>query len=162
MGEFAQVRKRLEPALNLSGQPVRRGTMAHKHAVYMMLVENAAIENDESDIIKYAPLLEEIAIRDNHQPYLAIAYRSYGVFHKLKQEFDKADTKLQQALEIFEDLGMVWQKGRTLFELGELARKMDKAAQAEQLFSQALAIFEGLKAKPNVEITKSALENVKT
>jgi hypothetical protein len=74
--EFAQVRDRLVQALELPGQPVKRGTMAHEHIVYMMLTDSAAHSGDESSVRKYAPLLEELATRDNHRPYMAIAHRA--------------------------------------------------------------------------------------
>jgi tetratricopeptide (TPR) repeat protein len=151
------VKKRLEPAIELSGQPVKRGTMAHKHIVYMMLVDSAAMENDANTILKFAPLLEELAMRDQHMPYLAISYRSYGVVHKVKKEYEKAATRYHQALEIFDGLGMVWQKGRTLYELGELAKLAGENDKAEEYLALALDLFEGLNAKPDIERTKLAL-----
>ena len=45
-GEFALVKEKLELALELSGQPVKRGTMAHQHIVYMMLAEAATQLDD--------------------------------------------------------------------------------------------------------------------
>lgn len=156
-GEFAEVKKRLEPAIELSGQPVKRGTMAHKHIVYMMLVDSAAMENDTDTVLKFGPLLEELAMRDQHMPYLAIAYRSYGVVHKVKKEYEQAIARYHQALEIFDGLGMTWQKGRTLYELGDLAKRAGENGKAEEYLAKALELFEGLKAKPDIERTKFAL-----
>ena len=40
----------LETALDKSGQPVKRGTMAHDHHVYMLLTESAASKNQSPTI----------------------------------------------------------------------------------------------------------------
>jgi hypothetical protein len=61
-GEFVLVKEKLEQALDLSGQPVKRGTMAHKHIVYMMLADSAAQLRDEAGLMKYALLLEKLAL----------------------------------------------------------------------------------------------------
>jgi tetratricopeptide (TPR) repeat protein len=160
MGEFAQVKNKLEPSLGLSGQPVKRGTMAHEHIVYMMLVDSAANARDREAILKYAPLLEELAVRDDHQPYLAIAYRAYGVAHQIAKKYDRAERRLQQALEIFDELGLRWQHGRTLYELGELAHVRANNPLSLDLFSQALDEFESIKAMPDAERTRVALDKI--
>ena len=61
------MKEKLEGSLVLSGQPVKRGTMAHMHIVYMMLVDTAAKARDAETIRKYAPLLEELAKRDQRK-----------------------------------------------------------------------------------------------
>lgn len=77
-GEFVLVKEKLEAALELPGQPVKRGTMAHKHIVYMMLAESAAQLRDAEALTSYSSLLEELAVRDDHKPYLAVAHRSWS------------------------------------------------------------------------------------
>lgn len=161
-GEFAQVKNRLETGLGLSGQPVKRGTMAHLHIVYMMLVDTAATAGDGETIEKYAPLLEELAIRDKHKPYLAISRRARGVAHRLKHEFDQAEKYLLQALEFFESAGMPWQQGRTLFELGELALQEKNNRVSQERFTQAFEIFNRIAAKPDAERTKKVLAKVES
>lgn len=160
MGEFAQVKNKLEPALDLSGQPVKRGTMAHEHIVYMMLVDSAATARDRETILKYAPLLEELAVRDDHQPYLAIAFRASGTAHRLAKEYDRAEERLQQALKIFNALELRWQRGRTLYEMGELALARDNSNLSQELFSQALNEFESIQAMPDAERTRVALDKI--
>ena len=150
-GEFAQVKERLEFAQGLSGQPVKRGTMAHKHIVYMMLVDAASQAKDVETILKYAPLLEELALRDSHQPYLAVCHRAYGVAHLIRGEFDKSEARLKQAQEVFDSLGMVWQTGRTLAVLGNLAQATDDVSRYEELVSQARELFECIQAQPDME-----------
>ena len=87
--------------------------MAHEHIVYMMLVDSAATARDQNTILKYAPLLEKLATRDDHQPYLAIAFRAYGIAHRLSMEYNHAESRLQQALDIFEELDSPWQRARS-------------------------------------------------
>ena len=106
--------------MDTSGQPVNFGTMAHDHEIYMTLTDTAAELRDVAALRKYAPELEELADRDHHKLYLAIAHRAMGVAHRLAGEQIEAETRLKQALELFAKLGARWQIGRTLFELGEL------------------------------------------
>jgi tetratricopeptide (TPR) repeat protein len=151
----------LEPALGLSGQPVKRGTMAHEHIVYMMLVDAAAKARDEPAILKYAPLLEELAVRDDHQPYLAIAYRAFGIAHRLAGEYDQAEKRFLQALKIFESIGTTWQIGRTLAELGELAVRRDQNESAQEFFQGALSAFEKIQANPDIDKVKAVMDKIK-
>ena len=89
----------LEAALDKSGQPVKRGTMAHDHHVYMLLTESAASRRDAADLARYAPRLAELAERDNHRLYRAIALRAQGVAERLTGSLDEARAHLNQALE---------------------------------------------------------------
>ena len=106
--------------MGTAGQPVNFGTMAHDHEIYMILADTAVEMRDSSGLYKYAPLLEELANRDKHKLYLAIAHRAYEFAHRLEGKHAEAETQLKQALELFTKLGARWQIGRTLFELGEL------------------------------------------
>jgi tetratricopeptide (TPR) repeat protein len=158
--EFALVRERLERALELPGQPVKRGTMAHEHIVYMMLTDSAARVGDEAAIRQHVPMLEELAIRDDHKPYLAIAHRAWGVAHRLAGEYTEAEKRFNMAMDLFKELETPWQMGRTHFEMGELARAVSNEDLARGYFSQALALFEGLGAVPDVDRTNAALNSL--
>ena len=133
--------------------------MAHKHIVYMMLVDTAVISRDESTILKYAPLLEELAVRDNHQPYLAVAHRAFGIAHRLAGEYDQSEERLLQALKIFEALGTPWQIGRTMAELAEMSVEQNQHDTAQELFDAALKAFEVIQASTDIEKVKTAIEN---
>ena len=159
-GEFALINQRLEPALALSGQPVKRGTMAHEHIVYMMLVDSAALAGDENAIRKYTPLLQALAERDDHRPYLAIAQRAWGIAHRIAGEFDEAEERLKAALEIFSELDTRWQIGRTLLEMGELELARSNSALAKDYFTQALVAFVSVKASPGIIRTKAAIQQL--
>src|SRR6187397_2293875 len=112
-GEFALVRERLENALVLAGQPVKRGTMAHDHDMYMMLTDSAAQQYDRAALERYTPALKALAKRDNHKLYLAVAHRAYGISTYLAGDYEQSETDLQRALELFGELGTRWQRGRT-------------------------------------------------
>jgi hypothetical protein len=75
--------------------------MAHQHIVYMMMTDAAARAEDAVRIREYAPKLEELATRDDHRPYLAVAHRALGVAHRLAGEPVRAVERLNQAVEIF-------------------------------------------------------------
>jgi len=157
-GEFVLVKEKLEPALELSGQPVKRGTMAHKHIVYMMLAESAAQLRDETALRHYASLLENLAVQDEHSPYLAVAHRAWGIACRLTGEYAEAETRLNQALELFGEMGARWQMGRTLVEMAEVKLAQSEMASANEYFSRALEEFEEMQAIPDVERTQTSLK----
>ena len=134
--------------------------MAHEHIVYMMLVDAAARAGDEPTIRKFAPKLEELALRDKHQPYLGVAHRAWGVAHRLAGEYPEAEKRTQQALEIFESLGMPWQTGRTLLEMGELALAQSENEAARDYFARSQEMFEEMDAGPDAARIAVALDRL--
>jgi tetratricopeptide (TPR) repeat protein len=134
--------------------------MAHEHIVYMMLVDSAARAGDEDTIRSYAPKLEELAERDDHKPYLAVAHRALGVAHRLAGEYSEAESRLEKALEIFEELEIRWQVGRTLFELGELAMEKTDGGAAQTYFSRAQEVFKEMGARPDLIRTQAKIESL--
>lgn len=134
--------------------------MAHEHIVYMMLVDAAARAGDEAAIRQFAPKLEELATRDNHKPYLAVAHRAWAVAHRLAGEYAEAEKRIETALEIFESLGTQWQIGRTLFEMGELALARSENEAAEDYFAKAQEVFAEMKAEPDIARTAVALDRL--
>lgn len=124
----------------------------------MMLADAAAQARDASALVRYAPALEELAIRDGHRPYQAIAHRAWGIAQHLAGEHGKAEARLNQALELFEELGTRWQLGRTLFEIAELDLARSDGPGARRHFTRALEEFEAMKAEPDAERTRMALE----
>ena len=133
--------------------------MAHDHEVYMTLADTAVELRDVDALRKYAANLEELAVRDNHRLYLAIAHRALGVERGLTGKHVEAENRLQQALGLFTKLGTRWQIGRTLFELGEL-NLIHSPAKASEYYSQALVFFEEIQAKPYAERTRATLQQV--
>jgi tetratricopeptide (TPR) repeat protein len=159
-GEFALVKEKLELALELSGQPVKRGTMAHQHIVYMMLAEAATQLDDVAALRRYAAQLEKLAVQDDHQPYLAIAHRAWGVACRLDGEYVDAADRLQKALALFEQLETRWQIGRTLCEIAQLNLAQSNPAGAMEHYSRALVEYEALGAKPEIRRTEEALGTI--
>jgi len=151
-GEFALVRQHLEIALSKSAAWVG------EHDLYAMLADAAVQQRDEAALRHYAPLAEEAAARYGHTLYQAIAHRAWGVVHRLAGAHAEAEARLNQALELFRGLDTRWQIGRTLFELGELARARDDSAGAREHFARALAAFEEMKAAPDAARARAALE----
>jgi tetratricopeptide (TPR) repeat protein len=182
-GEFARVTEQLEKALHTSGQPVRRGTIAHDHDVYMSLTDTAARLRDEAGIRTYAPLLAELAQRDGHRIFQAIAQRAWGVAHRLAGDYAQSATCFDRALQLFENANTAsangsgvlanarpgsagdapahrWQIARTLTEMAELALARSDPNAARDLYSRALAEFESLRAVPDAQHTRTILEKL--
>ena len=132
--------------------------MAHKHIVYMMLADLAGQLRDAVALPRYSSLVEELAIRDSHQTYLAVAHRSWGIAHRLNKEYAEADARLAQALALFDELQARWQIGRTLVEIAELAMAQSDKPGARDHYTRALTEFDSIKAMPDAERTRAALK----
>lgn len=133
--------------------------MAHDHEIYMILADTAAELRDLDAVLKYAPTLEQLASRDNHRLYLAVARRAMGVGRWLAGEQIEAESHLREALGLFTKLGTRWQIGRTLFALGELHLTRSKE-KAREYYSQALGAFEEIRAVPDAERTRLVLNEL--
>jgi tetratricopeptide (TPR) repeat protein len=154
-GEFALAKEYFE----MAGQiPVTRGGHIFQETErYFLMADLAVLQRDEAALRQYAPLAEETALQDNHRLYQAGAHRAWGVLHRLAGEYARAETRLKQALELFQSMETHWQIGRTLSELAELGLAQADPAQAKRYFSQALASFEQIGAKPDAAQTRQAL-----
>jgi hypothetical protein len=161
-GEFARVKANMESALDKSGQPVRRGTMAHDHHVYMLLTEAAAAQRDAAGLAVYGPRLAELAERDGHRLYQAVAARAQGVASRLAGDLSAAATHLERAIDIFTALGTGWQIGRTYMECAELARALNEVAAARDFLARAISAFEIQKAVPDLERARAAWADLKS
>ncbi len=158
-GEFALMQQHLEAALKLSS--TANAAPAGDHDVFAMLVDGAALQRDPVGLQKYVALAEETARRIDHKLHLAIALRAWGVAHTLAGEYPQAEARFKEALDIFSDYPAPWQIGRSLFEMGELARLQMKTEQARDYYSRALSTFEELHAAPYAGRVRHALENVR-
>lgn len=159
-GEFALVRQHLEAAL---GRPViYAGMPAGDHDLYTLLADVCAAQRDLDGLRRYAPQAEALAARYGHTLYQAIAYRAWGVLHRLVGEHAESEARLNRALELFRRLDTRWQIGRTFFELGELALAQKDSITARGHFSQALTLFDELGAAPDAARTRAALEALAT
>ena len=150
-GEFALATQSLELAFTSHGEWVG------DHDLYALLADAAAQQCDEIALRRYAPLLEELALRYEHLLYQAIAHRAWGVAHRLAGETAASEQRLQQALEIFHTLGTRWQLGRTHFAWGELAATQGDGVAARHHFTQAQHAFEAMQAAPDLARTHQAL-----
>jgi tetratricopeptide (TPR) repeat protein len=157
-GEFAQLRTYLKAAENT---PITaRGLLFHDTELYFMYLDSAVQQRDQAALRQYALLAEETALRDRHILYQAAAHRAWGVLHRLQGEYAAAEARLNQALELFQGLETRWQIGRTLYELGVLAQARTDPVSARDYFSRALAMFEEMKAVPDITRTQAALASL--
>lgn len=131
--------------------------MAHEHDVYALLADSAARQRDVPALRQYTPRALELAVRDQHKFYLALAQRASGVCNRLAGAFSEAEASLKQASATFEQIGARWQLARTHAELAELAQAQANSAAARAYLTQALGAFEALQAIPDVRRAQQAL-----
>ncbi|HEY5983455.1 MAG TPA: tetratricopeptide repeat protein [Anaerolineales bacterium] len=155
-GEFALMQNHVMAALAKCPPEAPGG----REDLYVMLADSAAQQRAQAELQKYAPLAEETARRIDHKLYMAVAHRAWGVAHTLAAEYPQAEARLQQALEIFAGYPAPWQVGRSLFDMGELARAQGNRELARSHFSGALEAFEGLRAAPFAAGARAALQSL--
>jgi tetratricopeptide (TPR) repeat protein len=154
-GEFVLVREHLETALQ---QPSIGWIAFGDHELLNLLVDVAAQQRDLTALQKFIPRAEELALRLGHRLNQAVAHRAWGVMYLLTGQYDKAQQRLEQALEIFQHMKAQYQVARTLFEMGELAVEEANATEAREYFTQALNAFESISAVPDVERTRGRMK----
>lgn len=140
--------------------PVKWGTNPHDHDLYAILADAAAAQGDFEAVRHYAPRALELAERDDHKLYRAMAHRALAVANRLAGEDTAAEMDLRQALELFESLGTRWQIGRTLAESGELEAARGNKATARDYFARALLEFEALGAVAGSANARARLESL--
>jgi hypothetical protein len=152
----------VEGAVSKSGQPVNFGTMPHDHEMYLTLAECAREQRDQEPLVKYGTLLRDLARRDGHQLYAAIAARALGVSERLVGHLTESEALLKEALVAFRGLEARWQSGQTLMELGELesARPRKSKSKAREYYASALQAFEEMQALPHAERARHALTSL--
>jgi len=143
----------------MAGQiPVTRGGHVFNETErYYLLADLAVLQRDEAALRQYAPLAEETALQDNHRLYQAGAHRAWGVLHRLTGEYAQAESRLNQALKMFQEMDTRWQIGRTLSEAAEIRLAQADPDQAEQYYYQALDLFEQIGARPDATRIRQAL-----
>jgi len=83
-----------------------------------------------------------------------------GVAHRLEGDYAGAEARLLRALELFQGLETRWQIGRTLVDLGEVARARGDIAAARDHYDRALAAFEAMGAVPDAVRTRTMLQGL--
>lgn len=159
-GEFALMKEHLEEAFSKSNAPLKWGSMPTEPELYVLLADSAAERRDETALREFTPILEELATRNGHKLYEAVAHRAWGVAHTLAGEYEEARTRLNQSLALLRPLDTRWQIGRTLYELGELASKQRDLTAARSHFSEALTLYHDLRAVPYVQRTEARLASL--
>jgi hypothetical protein len=128
--------------------------------LYAMLADVAAQQYDLAGLLKYAPMAEELSTRHGHVLYQAIAHRAWGTAHRLAGEYDRAETRLNRALELFQGMATRWQIGRTLYEQGQLALARKDIPTARDHFHRAHVEFEKMKATPHAKQVRAILHQL--
>ncbi|MDE3090293.1 MAG: tetratricopeptide repeat protein [Chloroflexota bacterium] len=154
------MREYVETSIEQWAMPLKWGTNPHDQDLYILLADAAARQRDLAAIRKYAPLAEELAVRDDHKLYRAMAHRALAVAHRLAGEHDESGTRLNDALELLQPLGTRWQIGRTWFEWGELEDARGNRAGARDYFSRALAEYDAMRAVPDAANVRARMQSL--
>ncbi|GJQ34108.1 MAG: hypothetical protein JETCAE01_01180 [Anaerolineaceae bacterium] len=128
--------------------------------LYAMLADVASQQGDAEVIAKYAHLAEREALEYRHILHQAVAHRAWGVYHRLRNEYDESALRLHKALDIFKILETKWQIGRTYLELGKVAETIHDFHTARSHYNEALKAFEEMKATPAVTTTRKRLNSL--
>ncbi len=148
------MKEHLEFASRKFADPVKWGSGGTEMDLHAVHVDAAARQRDEKTLREHASVLEELAMRSDHKLYLAIAQRAWGVARRLAGESDSALSRLNRALELFQELETRWQIACTLTELGELEQSRHNNRVARDYFSRALTEFDALRAAPATTRTR--------
>jgi len=147
-GEFAQVKEHLIAA---SEKPSVGWNPVGDHEVYVLLADIGAMHRDRELLSAYAFRSDEISLSLNHLLYHAITLRALAILDWLDHDFVRAEERLKESCQLFQQLETHWQIGRTLYDLGELSAGMGKHDEAKSYFTQAQAAFRimGVQDIPN-------------
>lgn len=150
-GEFALVKQHLEQAL------AKKVDWVGDHSMYALLADGAARQQDLKGLEQYVQLAEETAVRYDYKLYLAISHRAWGVLHRLSGDYAQAETRLNSALTMFQELETRWQIALTQTELGQLAVAQSNFDQASACFTQALPLFDDMGARPDADRVRAQI-----
>lgn len=154
MGEFARVEKHLQDALERSGVQVA------DWEVLSLLVDAAARRRDLDALEEHVAAAEASARKFNQTLHLGVVYRSKGVAHLLKEEWDKSRKQFLHALSLFQEMDARWQVGQTQLELGTLAASRYDYDEARANWVAALDQFELMGADPDAARTREMLASL--
>src|SRR5205814_6271795 len=112
------------------------------------LAEAQVAGGDASGALETARKLRSVAALPSHPGGLAI--RIEGLVHRSKGEDELAMTRLAEAAEVFERLGLPYDLARTSLDWGRLAKGSDSAS-AIRAAQRSLDTFEQLGAKAYAE-----------
>lgn len=89
------------------------------------------------------------AVRRTGRPWgVAMAARCEGLLAAAAGDLPTAVARLAEALDAHEKLGMPFERGRSLLLLGMAQRRARRRADARQSLGEAVAVFDGLGARP--------------
>lgn len=134
--------------------------MAHDHDLAMSLADTAALQHDPALLAETVPPLFELARRDRHGLYLAIAHRAQGIALTLQGLGDPAEEQLTTALDLFHALGTRWQLGRTRAALGDLYIARGETSRARDAYAAAAAEFQALRAEADLRRAQATLSTL--
>ncbi len=120
-------------------------SLADSFTVYLKLVQ--ASRKDPEQALTYGEELHRIATALNNPEELAIAKYELGKALRARQEFDKAETLLQEAVDLLIPLPDKNKLARTYSYLGLNSRDLGNFDKAEEYYFLALDLYKSLNLK---------------
>jgi class 3 adenylate cyclase/tetratricopeptide (TPR) repeat protein len=100
---------------------------------------------------KWAIKSLELAQAQEMKPEEGASHRVLGQIRHAQSEWDAAERELHTSMTILDSLDSQYEMGKTLFELAQLHRDLGRDDQFHQTLDQAIAIFERLGARLDLE-----------
>jgi len=136
---------------------------AHRFELRRGMVAQRCIADYVEILIRLGRLedAESVLSTAGDLPWLrAISARYRGMLYAARDELETAVEEFTAALRLHRPLGMPFEEGRTLFELGRAQRRAKRRADARASLTDALEIFERLGAPPWALATSAELERI--
>jgi predicted ATPase len=104
----------------------------------------------------------KLCIELNEKMALHGVYKTYGILHRVRKEWDKAIECFDKALELLKEFKVPYETGKRTFELALVYRDMGDAEKAKGLMKEAARIFEEVSAKTELEKVRKELDRMVT
>jgi class 3 adenylate cyclase/tetratricopeptide (TPR) repeat protein len=129
----------------------------------LVVIAGEPVEEQQAICTRAVAMAEQTGIRK----YFAVALRARGRMHLGQENWSDAERDYRAALEIFQELDLSWERGETLYCLGQFYQRSavqsdiqetSEHGLAQLFFEQALGFFESLGAIHDAQRTRLALE----
>jgi len=152
---------RMDAALKTLRQTMQLSTsIGDLHGVTLAMVALAEFHLSQGGVDQAREYLELAQGRLKEETYLPVSgliQRLTGELEAASGRFAEARQHIAQSISIFTTTEIPYDLARSYFEMGLLLKKSRDLKGAEANLRQSLAIFEKLKAAPNIEAARKAL-----
>lgn len=143
----------------LAALDVRSGRLAMP-VLIAELADLGARSGDRDFYERFGAQALELGWRSGSRKALAQATRARGIMALAESAWDDAQYDLENALKRYQELGTLWEEGRTHYALASFYRRRASAGDddlAEQELARALELFEAVRSVRDIARTRAAL-----